>query len=74
MTKHTPVRVDCLQYYRPETVYIRNTTYDGETIADFYGCEFCDFNSAKCEMCRKAAQALFQAEHPELPSIHSSKP
>lgn len=73
MTKHTPVRVDCQQYYRPETVYIRNTTHEGETIADFYGCEFYDVNSAKCEMCRKEAQIHFQGEHPELPSIHWSR-
>ena len=69
ITKETEYRVDCLVRYRPETVYIYHTTYNGETLAYFNGCNFTEESEA-CGMCRQAAQARFAAEHPELTSVH----
>lgn len=64
-------RVDCGLYYRPDTVYIRYTTWNGSTIANFEGCKF--YNDIpecyECRECRKAAQNRFDREHPELQHI-----
>ena len=73
MPKETSYRVDCLEYYRPDTVHIYLTTYNDNAIADFFGCELYDPDSASCDECRKAAQSRFTSQHPELQSIHWRK-
>lgn len=73
-TKETAFRVDCREHYRPDTVYVRHTTYEGETLADFLGCDFYDQSSDKCEACIRELQRKFNSQHPELQSIHWRRP
>lgn len=73
-TKETKYRVDCPLSNQPEYVYIRSTQWNEIFLAAFNGCDNNWHSCEECEVCRKAAQAQFNSEHPESPSIQWHTP